>query len=396
MKKLGITCWFYAKDHFKPKALIWLAVYAVAVVGISWAIMTFGGGSTAQVAIIQESTTFVVDTNVLNDLPDVDLHFVNTVSEARQLLEDGEVEDIFVIQGTTRPEMTVITENALGGNMAVQHVLYQLLTGKHLEMMMFEHNLPTEIVMELLAPIEVTMELGDFDDFIAAEIINQVAPMLIWILIMMSGQMLANSVVSEKTSRVMEVMLGKVHPTITMVSKVLSSLLGVLLPIVAMAVGVVVAHIAGIIDVAIVLEFTNEIFSLEAILLTLIVLVLGYFCFIFLYAAAGAMANSVESLQSTLAPVTYLTMIPYFAAMLIPTGGTLMNILVYVPFMTPFVIVQRHLLGYSSMLEIVISLSGVVVFSILMLIVSARLYMNGISHNSEKVSLKDLKKMLQK
>ena len=395
MRKFGVTFWFYAKDHFKRKALIWLAVYATAVVGISWAIGHFGGGSNAQVAIVQESNMFVVDTNTLLDLPNIDFHFVIDEGKARGMLADGTVDDIFVIQGVVRPELTVITEG-INPNNIVMAVLTQVLTGKHLEVMALEYELPMEIIAQLITPIEVTTELGDFDDFIAAELMNQFAPLLIFMLVLMSGQMVANSVAAEKSSRVMEVMLGKVHPTITMITKVLSSLLGILLPMAAMVVGVVISHVVGIMDVSVVLEFINEIFSLNALILTIVVLILGYFCFIFLFSAAGAIANSVESLQATLAPVTYLTMVPYFAAIFLPTSGTLMNILVYVPFVTPFIIVQRYLLGYSSMLEIVISLSGMVVFAVLTLIVSARLYMNGIFHNSEKVTLKDLRKMLQK
>ena len=396
MRKFGITFWFYAKDHFKPKSLILLAVYAIAVIGIAWAITTFGGGSNAQVAIVQESNVFVVDTNLLLELPNVDFHFVMDEGKARGMMADGEVEDIFIIQGTTRPELAVITDNAFGANGMVQATIMQLLTNKHLEAMMFEYNLPTEIVMELLSPIELDLELGDFEDFIAAEIVNQIAPMVIFFLVLMSGQMVANSVASEKSSRVMEVMLGKVHPTITMVTKVLSSLLGILLPMVSMTLGVVIANIAGIIDAGVVLEFINDIFSLEALLLTVVVLILGYFCFIFLFSAAGAIANSVESLQSTLAPVTYLILAPYMAALFLPISGTIINILVYVPFVTPFVIVQRFLLGYAGTFELIISLSGMAVFAVIMLIVSSRLYMNGISHNSEKVSIKDLRKMLQK
>ena len=397
MRKFGVTFWFYAKDHFKPKALIWLAVYAIAIVGISWAIMHFGGaGGNPQVAIVQESDTFIIQPGILIESVEADLWFFETEEDARQLLEDGDVRDIFVIRGELRPELKVITDDAFSANQMVQATLIQLLTGTHIGNVANSYDLPMDIVMELVTPIHVEMELGAFEDFIAAEVINQVAPIIILMLVMMSGQMVANSVAAEKSSRVMEVMLGKVHPTITMITKVLSSLLGIILPMVAMVFGAVVANVTGIIDVGVVLEFVNDIFSLDALILTVVVLIIGYFCFIFLFAAAGAIANSVESLQATLAPVVYLTMAPYLAALFLPMGGTLMDVFVYIPFMTPFVIVQRFILGYATMLEIIISLSGMVVFSLLMLVISARLYMNGIFHNSEKVTLKDLRKMLQK
>jgi len=395
MRKFGITFWFYAQESFKKKSLIILAVVIAATVGITWAIDHFGGGSNAQIAIVQESATFVVDTDLIVSVPDRDFFFPTTEAEARQMLEDGDVDDVFVIQGTDRPALAVVTSNLNPDNVMLATLL-QILTGKHIEVMATYYDLPIDMVIELMTPIATDIEIANFEDVLAAEIINMALPWIIYMLVMMSGTMVANSVASEKTSRVMEVMLGKVHPTITMISKVLSSLMDVLLLPVAIGIGLAIAHFANIIDMQMVLDMINEFFPLNALLLTLVVAVLGYFCFIFLFAAAGAISNSVESLTKTMAPLTYATMIPIFVAMWMDIGGTVMDILVYVPLVSPYVLVQRFMLGYSNMLEVVIVLAIMVVFAVLMLIVSSRLYMNGIFHNSEKVTLKDLRKMLQK
>ena len=395
MRKFGITFWFYAQESFKKKSLIILAVVIAATVGITWAIDHFGGGSNAQIAIVQESATFVVDTDLIVSVPDRDFFFPTTEAEARQMLEDGDVDDVFVIQGTDRPALAVVTSNLNPDNVMLATLL-QILTGKHIEVMATYYDLPIDMVIELMTPIATDIEIANFEDVLAAEIINMALPWIIYMLVMMSGTMVANSVASEKTSRVMEVMLGKVHPTITMISKVLSSLMDVLLLPVAIGIGLAIAHFANIIDMQMVLDMINEFFPLNALLLTLVVAVLGYFCFIFLFAAAGAISNSVESLTKTMAPLTYATMIPIFVAMWMDIGGTVMDILVYVPLVSPYVLVQRFMLGYSSMVEVGISLAIMAAFAVVMLIISARLYMNGIFHNSEKVTLKDLRKMLQK
>ena len=395
MKKFGITFWFYAKDHFKTKSLIWLAVTVAATVGIAWALMTFGGGSNAQVAIVQESDVFVVDNDILLGLSNIDFHFVETEVQARQLFEDGDVDDIFMIQGVERPELSIVSSN-LNPNDMVHATLIQVLTTKNLEITALYYNLPMEVVLQLIMPIETHVEVTDFDELIAAEIISFILPYAVFMLVLMSGTMVANSVASEKSSRVMEVMLGKVHPTISMISKVLSSFLGVIMPLVGILIGLIIAHIVDIIDISFVVDLINDFISIEALGLTIIVLLLGYFCFVFLFAAAGAIANSVESLATTISPLTYMIGIPFLAATFMDIGGAIMDILVYVPLISPYVLVQRFMLGYSGWVEVGISLALMVAFGVLTLIVSARLYMNGISHNSEKVSLKDLRKMLQK
>jgi len=395
MRKFGITFWFYTKEHFKKKSLIILAVFVAAVVGIIFAIDYFGGGSYADIAIVQESNSFIVPNELFNELPERNFHFVDSDDVARTMLDDGDVSDIFIIQGDARPEMTVVSAN-LSSDIEVEMFLRNVLTAQHLETTIIEYDLPVDVVVELVTPMEVHSEFADLDNLIAVEIISLILPVAVYMLVLMSGQMVANSVASEKTSRVMEVMLGKVHPTITMVSKILSSLVGILLTPIAILIGVIIANILGFVELEAILDLINEFLSVDALILMVIVLILGYFCFIFLFAAAGAIANSVESLTSTLTPVIYMTMIPFLLPMFLDLDSVVMNILVYVPFVSPFVIVQRFILDYSSMLEVGIVLILMTAFAVLMLTVSARLYMNGISHTSEKVTIKDFKKMLQK
>lgn len=396
MRKFGITFWFYAKEHFKKKSLIVLAVFFAATVGVAFAIDHFGGGSHASIAIVQESSSFTIPSeDIVYQLSDHNFHFVDSEDEARALFDEGDVSDAFIIQGDERPEMTIVS-SSLTPDTEVEMFLTHMLTAQYIATMMLQYDLPNDVVTELMTPVTIHLEVAEFEDLIAVELVNTIVPIGIVMLVLMSGQMVANSVASEKTSRIMEVMLGKVHPTITMLSKILSSLLGILLPIVSIILGIVIANIAGLIELDALLDVFYDIISIKALILTVIVLILGYFCFIFLYAAAGAIANSVESLQSTLTPVIYLTMIPYLAAIFLAIDGAIVNVLVYVPFITPFVIVQRFILGHSSMLEIVLSLGGMVAFSVVMLMLSARLYMNGISHTSEKVTMNDLKKLLQK
>jgi len=395
MRKFGITFWFYAKEHFKKKSLIILAIFVAATVGIMFAIDHFGGGSYADVAIVQESSSFVVADELFDYVPERNFHFVDSADEAREMLDDGDVSNVFIIQGDARPEMTIVTSH-LEPDREVELFLTHVLTAQHLEAMTVQYDLPVDVVEEITTPITIHSEFADLDSLIAVELINMLLPMMIYMLIMLSGQGVANSVASEKTSRVMEVMLGKVHPTITMTSKILSSLLGILLPMVAILLGFVIANIAGIIELEVITSFINEFFSVDALILAVIVLFLGYFCFIFLFAAAGAIANSVESLTSTLTPLIYATMIPLFLPMFLDLDSMIMNILVYVPFVSPYVLVQRFLLGYSGIIEVGIVLVLMAIFGVLTLMISARLYMNGISHTSEKITIKDFKKMLQK
>ena len=394
MKKFWITFGFYAKDHFTKKSLIILALFLIAPLGIFFAIDTFGGGSYDEVAVVQASSEFVIPTELFTGIERVNIHFLG-YDEARTKFDAGTVSDVFVISGTERPELEIWSDS-LTGHSTVQWIIENHLSNIHLEAMMVEHELPEEVVAQLIMPIHVDMEVADIEDLIAVEIINFVLPYAVFMLVLMSGQMVANGVASEKTSRVMEVMLGKVHPTYTMTSKVLSSLIGVLLPILALIGGLVLSHVFGFVELGMLVELVNEYIPITGLILTGVVLILGFFCFIFLFAAAGAVANSIESLQSTLAPITYLIIVPFAMASFMGIDNAVMDILVYVPFFSPFVLVQRYLIGASGMIEIGIVIVLMILFSFFTLWLSARLYMNGISNTKEKLKLADFKQMLTK
>lgn len=396
MNKFKYTFWFYAKEHFTKKSLIVLGIFFAATVGIAFAIDHFGDGSYTEIGIVQHSPVFVIEESLFAELPDRRFHFIDDVNEARVMLEDGTLADVFVIAGVERPELSIISSTIMPDS-EMEMFLTQLLMAQQMELIVAEYELPASVVIQLSTPFPVSFEtIEDEDSAIAAQLLNMVLPWMVYMLVLLSGQMVANSVASEKTSRVMEVMLGKVHPTITMLSKVLSALVGMLTPMVSMLLGVVVAHLLGFVDLELLLSLINEFISVEIIVLTLGVLILGYFCFIFFFAAAGAIANSVESLTSTLQPLVYATAMPFLLLAFLDLDSLAMNILVYVPFVSPYVIVQRFLMGHSSLAEVVIVLVLMAAFSVVALIVSARLYMNGISHTSEKVTLKDWKMLLQK
>jgi len=396
MNKFGITFWFYAKDQFKKKALIIYGVFFLLTLGGMFALNHFGGGY-SEIAIVQNSSEFTVDAHLLDGLENRNFLFLDSESVARQLLEDGEVEDVFIIKGTDAPELTILSSHSTADSL-VEMTVTQVLTAQNMERVMTDYDLPPSAVLNLMSPIAVNFETAEemTDGMVAADIINFILPMAVMMTLTLTGQMVANSVSAEKNSRVMEVMMAKVHPTYSMLAKVLSAFVGFLIPFVAIGLGILAAEVIGWVDLQMFGELISEFFPGHVLLLTLAVFILGYFCFIFLFAAAGAISASVESLTTTLAPVTYGIMVPYFLAVFMSLDHAVMNVLVYVPITSPFILVQRYLRGYSNNVEVWISLALMVLFAFATLWVSARLYMNGVSHTSEKVTFGDLKKMMQK
>jgi len=393
MNKFRHTFWFYAESTFSKVGLIVLSLTFLATVGILFAI-NFFGGAYSEIAIVQNSDMFVVEREIIESLPERNFHFV-TESEANQMFDDGEVSDIFIIHGEERPELTVYTSE-ISADVEVGMLLQQQLTELHLMQTIINYEIPIEIAVELTTPIAITVNAADLDDFLIVTLLNNLIPTLIMLPVMLMGSLVANSVTSEKASRVMEIMLGKVHPTITMNAKVMARFVSMLMFISMIVLGGIVAQLTGIINLSEAMAFFGDLISLEVMILTIVVILVAFFVFIYQFAAAGAIATSVESLNKIITPLTLFPLVGIMLPMFVAIDSLVMDIMVYVPLVSPFVIVQRFILGYSGILEVIISIALMIAFALGTLIISARVYKNGIAHNAEKLTMKDVKMLLQK
>jgi len=392
--KFKHTFWFYAQDSFSKTGQIVLGLVFVATFGLLFAIDFFGGSYT-EIAIVQDSSVFVVPNEMIESLPERNFHFVSSEDEARRMFDAGEVSDVFIIHGEVRPELTAIASDIMADN-EVQMFLLHILTEFHLEHTIASHDVPVETAIELTTPVALHLETADLDDFLIAMLLNNIIPVLIMMPVMLMGSLVANSVTSEKASRVMEIMLGKVHPTITMSAKVMARFVSMLLFILMIVLGVVVAELTGIVNLSEMMAFLGDLISMSVIILAIIVVLVAFFVFIFLFAAAGAIATSVESLNKILTPLTLVPVVGILLPLLVELDSLVMDILVYVPLVSPFVIVQRFIFDYSGIVEVIISIGLMIAFALGTLIISARVYKNGISHTAEKITVKDLKMLLQK
>jgi ABC-2 type transport system permease protein len=178
--------------------------------------------------------------------------------------------------------------------------------------------------------------------------IRQWAPIafvyLLWIAIFSIAQMLLNNMIEEKSNRIVEVLLSSVTPTelmggklagialvgLTMLGAWLVSLYGVLKwkadPGVEWAIGLlqVVATPGFLIPFA-------------------AYFLLGYLLYAGLFASIGSICNTLKEAQNFMGPVMMIMMVPLITMFFIPRdpNGTLATVLSWVPFYTPFVMMNR-------------------------------------------------------
>ena len=395
-----VFSYHFKESAFSKTATITMAITLVATLaifgGIHWFIQS---QEPAEIAIIQTSDTFVIDEAILNEiLEEVNFRFeaYNQLDNLRTALENGDIDTIFILDGEDVPVITSIHENR--SHLESEMVITQLLQQQYLAHVMGDNEVSPEVVEQLLTPVQVNYEpLRNQEEAMIGNAMGQIFGMALYFILIICGQVVANGIVSEKSSRVMEIMISKVKPIYMMYAKILVSLTNILVFVVPIVLGTMIANQLGwfamgdFMELLASLELDSHIFIIGGIFL-----VLGYLLYSLLFAAAGAMSSSSETLATVTTPLFAAIMIPYFTLILFPAESLIMRVMSYIPFFSPFVTFNRYASGIASLTEVGISVAIIVVTILILGKLTTRVYINGVMRYSEKVSFKDVKQLLQK
>ncbi len=141
--------------------------------------------------------------------------------------------------------------------------------------------------------------------------------------------------------------------------------------------------------------FSGVVFNLKLIFPFLLNFALGYLFYAFLFSLVGAFVNKTEELQSVNSLVSILLFISYYISVLAPTFqiGKITKILVYIPFISPFMGASNYLSGSISLFSFIISILILIVSVILVSYLAIRIYKNAILNYGTKFSLREVVKM---
>jgi ABC-2 type transport system permease protein len=213
-----------------------------------------------------------------------------------------------------------------------------------------------------------------------------VAGILLFIALMTSGQLVAQGVVEEKSSRVVELLLSTVRPWQLMAGKVLG--VGTVgLAQVAIVVGAAVgtAYALGLLD------DTNLDLG-GAALWALIWFVIGFASYALLLGALGALVSRQEDVGSVIGPVTALMIVPYIIAVSIAPWSPDSPVVVwlsYVPFCSPLIMPVRIALGAAEGWEVALSVALSLAVIPVLVWLAGRIYSNAVLHSGGRVRLAD-------
>jgi ABC-2 type transport system permease protein len=204
-----------------------------------------------------------------------------------------------------------------------------------------------------------------------------------------TGQHMLSSIIEEKNSRIIEVLLSAVSPFQLMAGKILG-LAGIGLTVMALwsAAAFAAARWQGL----------NVDVGPQLMVYFVIYYILGYLLFSAILTGIGSVCNTIKETQSLMMPVMLIFIIPmigWFKLVQSP-DGTLARVLSFVPPVTPMVMVLRLAAG-SNVLFVEIAASMLVLAAAVIVVIwaAAKIFRTGILMYGKKPGLFEILRWLR-
>lgn len=207
--------------------------------------------------------------------------------------------------------------------------------------------------------------------------------MVLYIAVLVYGQLVAQSVATEKSSRAMELLITSADPKNLIFGKVIGT--GV-----AGLAQIAILLVWGIVCFAINKDYlvNDEVLSIFAnispslVIYTIVFFVLGFGLYAFLNGAMGSMASKLEDVGTLTMPVMFTFIIGFVITISFMSADKIDNIIIkilsYVPFTAPMAMFARICMGTASHTEAIISIVILIISIFLLGRLAVAIYRIGI------------------
>lgn len=217
-------------------------------------------------------------------------------------------------------------------------------------------------------------------------VLGVITGILIYVSLMMAGQAVAQGVVEEKSSRVVELLLATVRPWQMMVGKVIGiGLVSLAQIIVIGAAGLLAALKTGVLTIP-----TSA--AVGTLVWLVVWFLLGFIAYALAFAAVAALVSRQEDVQAVVTPVLIFVIIGYVLGVSIlpgDPGNSLMETLSMIPVFAPTVMPMRIAVGGVPPIESVVAVAGMLIIIPVLVILAGRIYRNAVVRSGARVKLRE-------
>lgn len=414
MKQFLTVFKFEFSKYAKGKAFIALTVIGVLLIAGFLTYPTIVNSFTSQddegqqeegtydtIGVINNSA---YDTEHTLDLFQATLSYYNyevldktTNDEAKSLVENGSYKYVIVLDDESN--YTLIA-GSIGFYDTISQTVDGLMQKQYKAFLLEKQGLDYETSSEIMnASVNQTIiETGknQFNSFFYTYVIV----FLLYMSIMIYGQMIATNVASEKSSRAMETLVTTVSPTRMMFGKVLGIGSVALLQIVLLIGSGMLFYkinIAAWGDNQIVRSLFD--IPLDMVVISVLIFILGFFLYAFIYAVIGSFAKRLEDVNSSVMPLTLLSIASFFVVIFSMSSGnmnsTLIKVCTYIPFTSPLALPARFAMSAMHPVELIISILVLLLSTIGIGYLASGVYRLGVLLYGKRPGVKEIYKQLK-
>ncbi|MEO6309950.1 MAG: ABC transporter permease [Leifsonia sp.] len=325
--------------------LLLLAVGSVVAGGIAGANPTL-----PKVAVVGSAAAVIADNPALKTVS------ADSVADAEALVRDGSVEAA-IVPATSADSPLAISVIALES--APSSVMGALSVSPR---------------VELLAPAGQ----NGFLSYLVAIGFG----LIFFVSAMTFGTTIAQSVVEEKQTRVVEILISAVPARALLAGKIVGNSIMAFAQIAL--IGVLISTAMAVTGQRVLLADIGPSAAWFAVFFAF-----GFVLLAALYAATASMVSRQEDVGSVTSPVMMLVMLPYFLVIFFHDNAPVLTIMSYVPFSAPVGMPMRIFLGTAAWWEPLISLAILLATTLIVIALGSRIYSNSLLRMGGRVSLKE-------
>jgi ABC-2 type transport system permease protein len=368
-------------------------------------------GSEARIEVVDKSGKLGQPLVEMLALPPLAWHVTlapaNTATEdLRARIRDKQINGFLVVPEDVLAsgEPTYYGDNA--SNQVVQVVLQQRVPMVVQRVRAKQLGLSDEQIASVLAPVRVVAQhdtgKGETMSGIETLVLGYIIAFLLYMAIALYGVNVMRSVVTEKSSRVVELLVAAAKPRALMAGKIAgvggAGLAQLMIWLIVGAVALANRDtLLGWFGASGGGGSALPSLSVEQVAVVLGFFILGYVFYASLYAAMGATVSSDADTQQAQIPITLLLVVAIIALQAVtsePRGGTA-QVMTMVPFWSPMLMPLRYFLGGATTEELALSLAILVVSTLVVIRVAAKIYRVGILMYGKRPGLGELIRWLR-
>lgn len=410
MNKFWATFGLTYKSKVKSKSfIIFMAIVIILMIALSNAdkIMDMFKGDGDQIGIVTNSEPIYKAIKQQGNVIDEDASFkkVNK-QEAKKQVKNEKLKEAYIIKLKDKQQLsaTIISKESV--SQEKEQKVNGILTSIQSKLVASQLHLNNNDLKKLQSQSKVdsqvlsdkkNQQLNEGQKLLNLVLVYAIL-MLMFFIVFNYATQVAMEIATEKTSRVIEMIITSVSP----ITHIMAKIAGVI--------AVALTQIVMIVVVAIICIFAFDLkrmlkgfdvsmshITWQVLIVGLLCMIIGILTYVLLAAILGSLATRIEDINQTLMPLTLFAMIAFYIAIfsMFKPEILLIKITSFIPFLAPFELLVRAQSTELQVWEIIVSILISVVVMLILLWIAVKTYKDSVL-TFEKGLFNTIKKVMKK